>query len=177
MGTTDGGEASSLATICAQGEEPKEDGLNTGNVYGSYVHGIFDGEGIAHTILQCLLEKKGYSMEEMETIQVDDYKEMQYKKLAAGIRESLDMKKVYEILKGTVMGNIKLREVLPGEIEKKSFEIIGEEMGPVELDPLEKPVIFRAIHTSADFDYLENLRFSKDVVAHGTEAIKKVLSL
>lgn len=98
MGTTDGGEASSLATICAQGEEPKEDGLNTGNVYGSYVHGIFDGEGIAHTILQCLLEKKGYSMEEMETIQVDDYKEMQYKKLAAGIRESLDMKKVYEIL-------------------------------------------------------------------------------
>ncbi len=71
------------------------------------------------------------------------------------------------------MGNIKLREVLPGEIEKKSFEIIGEEMGPVELDPLEKPVIFRAIHTSADFDYLENLKFSKDVVAHGTEAIKK----
>lgn len=75
------------------------------------------------------------------------------------------------------MGNIKLREVLPGEIEKKSFEIIGEEMGPVELDPLEKPVIFRAIHTSADFDYLENLKFSKDVVAHGTEAIKKVPSL
>lgn len=71
------------------------------------------------------------------------------------------------------MGNIKLREVLPGEIEKKSFEIIGEEMGPVELDPLEKPVIFRAIHTSADFDYLENLKFSKDVVAHGIEAIKK----
>lgn len=59
---------------------------------------------------------------------------------------------------------IKLQKVLPAEIEKRSFEIITEELGNVELDPLEAPIIKRAIHTSADFDYLENLCFSDNVV-------------
>ena len=40
-------------------------------------------------------------------------------------------------------------------IEKRSFEIITEELGRVKLDPLQAPIIKRAIHTSADFDYLE----------------------
>ncbi|MGI6257434.1 MAG: precorrin-8X methylmutase [Anaerovoracaceae bacterium] len=71
------------------------------------------------------------------------------------------------------MEKIKLREVLPGEIEKKSFEIIREEMGQVQVDPLEMPVLMRAIHTSADFDYLENLKFSPGAVAGAMEAIKR----
>lgn len=71
------------------------------------------------------------------------------------------------------MEKIKLREVLPGEIEKKSFEIIREEMGHVQVDPLEMPVLMRAIHTSADFDYLENLKFSPGAVAGAMEAIKR----
>ncbi|MEG0156822.1 MAG: precorrin-8X methylmutase [Anaerovoracaceae bacterium] len=70
------------------------------------------------------------------------------------------------------MNEIKLREVLPGEIEKKSFEIIAEEMGEVDLLPLERPIIMRAIHTSADFDYLENLVFSQDAVEKAIAAIK-----
>ena len=68
---------------------------------------------------------------------------------------------------------IELQNVLPEEIEKRSFEIIGEELGEVELDPLEEPVIKRVIHTSADFDYLQNLKFSKDAVRLGMEALKK----
>ena len=68
---------------------------------------------------------------------------------------------------------IKLQKVLPEEIEKRSFEIIGEELGEVKLDPLEEPVIKRVIHTTADFDYLENLKFSKDAVVKGMEALKK----
>lgn len=71
------------------------------------------------------------------------------------------------------MEKIKLREVLPDEIEKKSFEIIREEMGIMELDPLEEPIIMRAIHTSADFDYLENLKFSEGAVTGAMEAIRK----
>lgn len=68
---------------------------------------------------------------------------------------------------------IELQNVLPEEIEKRSFEIIGEEIGDIELDPLEEPVIKRVIHTSADFDYLQNLKFSKDAVRIGMEALKK----
>lgn len=67
---------------------------------------------------------------------------------------------------------IKLQKVLPGEIEKRSFEIITEELGNVELDPLQAPIIKRAIHTSADFDYLENLYFSDNVVKKIQEAIR-----
>lgn len=67
---------------------------------------------------------------------------------------------------------IKLQKVLPAEIEKRSFEIITEELGNVELDPLEAPIIKRAIHTSADFDYLENLCFSDNVVNKLMSAIR-----
>ena len=56
-----------------------------------------------------------------------------------------------------MLEEIKLQQVLPQEIEKRSFEIITEELGRVELDPLQAPIIKRAIHTSADFDYLEKV--------------------
>jgi len=68
---------------------------------------------------------------------------------------------------------IELQNVLPEEIEKRSFEIIGQELGDVKLDPMEEPVIKRVIHTTADFEYLNNLKFSGDAVAKGIEALKK----
>ena len=46
---------------------------------------------------------------------------------------------------------IELENVLPAEIEKRSFEIITEELGDRVFDPLQEPIIKRAIHTSADF--------------------------
>lgn len=70
-------------------------------------------------------------------------------------------------------GKIQLQETLPVDIEKRSFEIISEELGDVELNPLEEPIIKRAIHTSADFDYLENLVFSPGAVEKAMEAVKK----
>jgi precorrin-8X/cobalt-precorrin-8 methylmutase len=68
---------------------------------------------------------------------------------------------------------IELQNVLPEDIEKRSFEIIGQEIGDIELDPVEEPVIKRVIHTTADFEYLDNLKFSKDSVRIGIEARKK----
>lgn len=68
---------------------------------------------------------------------------------------------------------IKLQRVKPAEIEKRSFEIITEELGDVWMDEKQEPIIKRVIHTSADFDYLENLCFSKDVVDIIQGAIKQ----
>lgn len=68
---------------------------------------------------------------------------------------------------------IELQNVLPEEIEKRSFEIISEELGGIELDPVEEPVIKRVIHTTADFEYLKSLKFSEDAVLKGIEALKK----
>lgn len=72
---------------------------------------------------------------------------------------------------------IKLERVLPQDIEKRSFEIITEELGDVKLDPLQEPIIKRAIHTSADFDYLKNLYFSENAVEKFQEAIRRGASI
>jgi len=61
----------------------------------------------------------------------------------------------------------------PDEIEKRSFEIITNEIGDIPLDEAIAPIVKRVIHTSADFDYLENLCFSENVVEIALQAIKK----
>lgn len=62
--------------------------------------------------------------------------------------------------------------IKPMDIEKRSFEIIGEELGDVPLNPLEEPIIKRVIHTTADFDYLENLYFSNGAVEQALAALR-----
>lgn len=67
---------------------------------------------------------------------------------------------------------VQLQKVLPAEIERRSFEIIGEELGNICLDPVNEPVIKRVIHTTADFDYARTLCFSEKAVEKGIAAIK-----
>ena len=69
---------------------------------------------------------------------------------------------------------VQLENVLPAEIEKRSFEIIGEELGR-ELDPDQELIIKRCIHTSADFDYADNLKFLKMQYRKPWKPLKKVL--
>ena len=66
---------------------------------------------------------------------------------------------------------VELENVKPMEIEKRSFEIITEELG-YELPEDKAPIIKRCIHTSADFDYAENLCFSGGVVEKALQALK-----
>ena len=60
----------------------------------------------------------------------------------------------------------------PMDIEARSFEIITELLGDRKLDPENAPVIKRAIHTTADFDYADNLVFSPHAVQAGLEALR-----
>ncbi|MGF7143042.1 precorrin-8X/cobalt-precorrin-8 methylmutase [Anaerotaenia torta] len=66
-----------------------------------------------------------------------------------------------------------LEAVLPEEIEKRSFEIITEELEErgIRLCPQQEPVIKRVIHTSADFDYAGTLTFSPGAVERAKELI------
>lgn len=68
---------------------------------------------------------------------------------------------------------VELEQVEPKEIERRSFQIITEELGNQELDKEKEPIIKRCIHTSADFDYVDNLVFSEQVVSNAIEAIKQ----
>ncbi|MCD2491186.1 precorrin-8X methylmutase [Lacrimispora sp. NSJ-141] len=67
---------------------------------------------------------------------------------------------------------VTLENVLPGEIEARSFEIITEELGGRKLDEDKAPVIKRVIHTSADFEYADTLCFSDGVIGKALEAIR-----
>lgn len=66
---------------------------------------------------------------------------------------------------------VQLENVKPMDIEKRSFAIITEELG-YELPEDKAPIIKRCIHTSADFDYAQNLMFSDDVVEKALKALK-----
>ena len=74
------------------------------------------------------------------------------------------------------METIHLQQVLPHEIEKRSFEIIEQELiERGELDkilPENKLVVKRVIHTTADFEYVDNLCISEHAVQKGIEALK-----
>ena len=72
---------------------------------------------------------------------------------------------------------VELEEVLPGEIEKRSFEIITRELGDRILDEEKAPLIKRVIHTSADFEYADTLCFSDDVIAKALKAIRSGASI
>ena len=62
--------------------------------------------------------------------------------------------------------------IKPMDIEKRSFEIITEILGDRQLPPENELVIKRVIHTSADFDYVDNLCFSEGAVARALETLR-----
>lgn len=76
----------------------KTDGLNQNNIYGSYVHGIFDKEEVLFEILKALYEKKGLVFSPDKILDIKAFKETQYNKLADIVRNSVDMDFVYKIL-------------------------------------------------------------------------------
>ena len=70
------------------------------------------------------------------------------------------------------MREIRLQRVAPAEIEKRSMEIIASEMPENSFTDEQLPIVRRCVHTSADFDYVKNLRFTPDAVQAGLEAIR-----
>ena len=65
-----------------------------------------------------------------------------------------------------------IERIKPMDIEKRSFEIITEILGDTQLDPENEMVIKRVIHTTADFEYVQNLVFSDHAVQKGIEALR-----
>lgn len=82
----------------------KNDGLYKDNVYGSYIHGIFDKEEVSKAIVESLCIHKGIDYSSISTVDIEKYKEDQYDKLAEGIRNNLDMKAIYKILESGING-------------------------------------------------------------------------
>lgn len=86
MGKSVGSENSKLPTV-----------MENGNVYGSYIHGIFDE--IAFDVVKILAKEKGLNYDRNEGCSYQNFKEQQYDKLAAGVREAMDMEAIYAMLR------------------------------------------------------------------------------
>ena len=63
-------------------------------------------------------------------------------------------------------------QMAPGDIERRSFEIITSELGGRTFPAFEEPIVKRVIHTTADFSFADSLVFAHDAVARGIEALK-----
>ena len=74
------------------------EGWNRGNVYGAYVHGIFDGPGIGEALAGVLAARKGLDWEPEARMDYKAYREQQYDRLAQALRESLDMERIWRIM-------------------------------------------------------------------------------
>ena len=76
---------------------PERSGYCRGNVFGTYVHGIFDAEGVAAALVRAVAAGK----KQIDTSCIRDYrdyKESQYEKLADVLEESLDMEAIYRMM-------------------------------------------------------------------------------
>lgn len=102
MGETKISSGESLLTMTETQEGSsnagKPDGSQQGNVYGVYVHGIFDRREAADGFIGALLKEKGCQYKPGKRISWDTYKEEQYDKLADMIRANMDMEAIYQII-------------------------------------------------------------------------------
>ena len=72
---------------------------NNENVYGTYIHGIFDKSEIAWEIVDTLARKKGITLTENSFEDYLTFKEKQYDKLAETLRKYINMEEIYGMLK------------------------------------------------------------------------------
>ena len=95
------------AAICCctmQNGQPADraDGYQAGNVYGTYIHGIFDNISAARCIAQSLAGKKGIGTVSGESMDYGKFRDLQYDRLADGLRASLNMDMIYEMIRNEV---------------------------------------------------------------------------
>ena len=79
-------------------ENGTPDGCRQGNVFGTYLHGLFDSVSAVEKLALWLCERKGIEKGAAAAEPWRDYKERQYDLLAQGVRESLDMDAVYRVM-------------------------------------------------------------------------------
>ena len=72
--------------------------MNAGNVYGTYIHGIFDEQKISDTIVRAVCAGKGILYDPAGSVDLTDYKNRQYDLLADAVRENLDMEFLYRVI-------------------------------------------------------------------------------
>lgn len=97
MGKTELLETAKPFQVLKHGKTEIFDGCYNSNAYGTYLHGIFDNSEITLNLINAIAKKKNISIEN-SYIDLEQYKQMQYDKLADLVRNSLDIDKIYAIM-------------------------------------------------------------------------------
>jgi adenosylcobyric acid synthase len=79
-------------------EDGTTDGAVCGNVFGTYLHGLFDSGELVDRLAQYLAGRKGITVSDKPIEPRAAYRKRQYDLLADAVRESLDMVRIYEIM-------------------------------------------------------------------------------
>ena len=98
MGTTTLEGGAPLCQLSNDEGATGADGCCAGNVYGTYLHGVFDTRECAQALVSALFDVKGLDASAVEAVDMQAYKEAQYDKLAQAMRDNMDMELVYRIL-------------------------------------------------------------------------------
>ncbi|MGN1412163.1 MAG: cobyric acid synthase [Oscillospiraceae bacterium] len=77
-------------------------GCYKGNIFGTYLHGIFENDAFRNSFIKMLFHRKGLSLENFKPLNFKEYKETQYNLLADIVRNNLDMDTIYSILDGGI---------------------------------------------------------------------------
>ena len=97
------GPATSLLEIVQRNDVPVQvqDGLvsREGRVWGSYLHGLFDNDSLRHRLIQSLMRHDDIVPSEERLGSFQRWKEEQYDKLAAHLREHIRMDRIYQIIR------------------------------------------------------------------------------
>ena len=72
--------------------------INTGNVYGTYLHGLFDSEAISLALVAALFRAKGLDPARVRAFDMEGFKQEQYDLLASALRKAINMDAVYRIV-------------------------------------------------------------------------------
>ena len=79
-------------------EDGREDGCRSGNVFGTYLHGLFDSGQLTEKLADWLCGRKGIQAAHAAPESWHQHKERQYDILAEGLRKALDMAAIRRIL-------------------------------------------------------------------------------
>ena len=74
-----------------------ESGYCSGNIYGTYVHGLFDEKAVVTGMIEAVAKQRGRDIDVSLFTDQKTYKEKQYDALADTLRSCLDMKAIYEM--------------------------------------------------------------------------------
>lgn len=98
MGQTEGSGAAEFT----RNYDGSGNGMFQGNVYGTYVHGVFDREAVCGAFLDALAQHKGVCLHMEEFQGGKAYRESQYDQLADAIRENVSLRNIYDILEAGI---------------------------------------------------------------------------